>query len=109
MIRGAKTRTLKTILQSFLKSFTNLGLVQFEFYKQNNWKVFYHSNFFKSFGLDSTTKNLTIASKNSIHFLSFFLDIFMEKGLPIFTFDVQKADKNLVKYSRGKSGKYSLT
>jgi len=100
MLRGAKLKTLKTLVQSFIASFNNLGLMQFGFYTPKSWKIVYYTAFFKTLRAGFSTK--------PEHFFTFFLNVFTKKGLPIFTFDVQKTDKNLVKYSRGKSGRYSL-
>lgn len=45
---------------------------------------------------------------NYSNYLNVFIDL-LKQFKPIFSFKVAKVDKNVRKYSRGKSGKYSLT
>ena len=128
MWEGKREKTIKILFNSF-RFF-------FKFFKFNDLKKSYE--FINWFNLYIFTNNLNLSFKNNLHFnlnfnfensvllnysntltnlektinISFFLKnylyLLLSKVYPIFSYFIYSVDKNIRKYSRGKSGKYTF-
>lgn len=94
---------------SFFFSWFNLYVFGFNFLKTNSLNVNFFSNFkFQElinlkynniFSNNDKTINIAFFLKNYLYFL-------LSKVSPVFSYFIYSVDKNIRKYSRGKSGKY---
>merc|ERR1712001_423470 len=92
------------IKQKIYKLFTRTSLVLYKesFTKQNSFffKYLFLNNFLKIF---FSEKNNNWGQRTSYsNLFNFFLNKFLLKQLPIFSFSIVKVDKKIRKYSRGK-------
>ena len=98
------------VLKAFNLSFNNLLTHQLNLKPLN-----YHKLFFKGLAYSSEAlqiykhKELTLNAFNAKSSTSNLLKTILKDYLPSFAFKVQKVDKQVQKFSRGKSGKYSLS
>jgi len=131
MLKGKKEKNLKTLVQSLLfYNFTStskqlntfsktlfkyLGLVQLVRFLPHLLTPHQNTLDFK----DLLVKPQDVPERGNLHdqfwrnsmnfnIFNAVLSTLFEKNLPIFTFYIQKTDKNILKYSRGKSSKYAL-
>lgn len=119
MKQGQKEKIIKQFFQSFLLFYTNIKVINFNFlyylFIFNTVYKFCFSNNFFFFNLHSNFNlnfNSIINNDNKILNKNFYLKtLFKNKILklqPIFSYFILKIDKNIRKYSKGKSGKYKF-
>ena len=89
--------SLYTLTNSFNLNFFNNILFKFSYNFQNPLILNYSNNLLNT----EKTLNLTFFLKNYLYFL-------LSKVSPIFSYFIYSVDKNIRKYSRGKSGKYTF-
>jgi len=123
--KGKKYKYMRLISKAFneIKIFLNSN-VFFDIKGEKSWLFIYYifSNFFKNEFSNYERKiydfefeiNPNVLFKNNIkivnnkyNFFNYFLLKF-DNLSPLFQFNIQKIDKNIRKYSRGKMGKYKL-
>lgn len=131
MLDGKREKVLKLITKVFL-SFVTIGFYnnsgQTYFINWKNLNLFFKGNFYYindkkkdynfQFNLFYLFKYKSLIKKENffklfynfqrINFFKYIFYNFIKKNIPIFSFYVQRVDKNIQKYSRGRSGKYYL-
>lgn len=92
---------------SWFSLYTLTNSFNFNFFTNSNFKFNY--NFENPVPLNYSN-NLTISEKtlNFTFFLKNYLYFLLSKISPIFSYFIYSVDKNIRKYSRGKSGKYTF-
>lgn len=126
MLQGQKEKNNKIISKIFLlfsKKYLNQKQVLNQHFFNVAWKNYCEPNTLPNSNPFSILSKLNQTnqweekmltnqkSQNLIwrpNLFDFILTNFLTNKQPIFTFYVQKTDKNILKYSRGRSGKYSL-
>ena len=119
MKNGKKEKMIKKIISSFIVFF-NLFKWKFLLNNENNFFLFSINNFFFNFffysyecNFSDSQLNYNFTDNNKIlnnsFFIKFFYELKFNKIFLIFSYFIKKIDKNIRKYSRGKSGKYTFT
>ncbi len=131
MKKGKKEKLIITLFQSFRLFFKNLKNTQlnfnensiswltlyfFIFNTNNNFNESSKSFFFKIINNNDININLSYnniffnknKTLNTSFFLKNYLYFLLTKVSPIFSYFIYSVDKNIKKYSRGKSGKYTF-
>lgn len=128
MKKGKKEKTFRFIFNTFRTFFNSLKLEQLKINEQSfSWFNFYHftSTIQIYYNLNENAKTLfsndvniplfnnnfffnNHKTINSSFFLKNYLYSLLSKVSPIFSYFIYSVDKNIRKYSRGKSGKYTF-
>lgn len=121
MRNGLKEKIFKFFFLIFFNFFTKLKFKMFDntidwikcfffinnFFKNKNEKLSFKFNINKTTIFDNIV-DLDFKNINNNFFLNFFFKNRLMKLEPIFSYFIYKVDKNIRKYSRGKSGKYTF-
>lgn len=107
-LKGKKEKTFKILFKNYFNSFFNKnfenGMNDFFYIYLTSLNFFFNSN--KSLFVENDPSFL---NKNGLLSETWFKDDFLKilnKIIPVFAYHVYSVDKNVRKYSRGKSGKY---